>query len=145
MSIKDFLSENHCIQVSIDVHSWHEIIEIVAQPLITGGFVTRDYPTAVINNTEEFGAYYVFDEGIAIPHARPECGVIKNCFSMATLKVPTSIHGSSPVDIVVMFAGVDSNTHITEGIASIVELLEDETTLAQLRNATSVDEILRLL
>ncbi|MDR8470043.1 PTS fructose transporter subunit IIA, partial [Acinetobacter baumannii] len=95
-------------------------------------------PKAVINNTKEYGAYYVFDEGIAIPHARPECGVIKNCFSLATLKKPLSIHGSEPVDIVVMFGGVDSNVHITEGIASIVGLLEDETNLARIRKATSV-------
>lgn len=145
MGIKDFLSENQCIQVGVDVDSWGEIIEIVATPLITGGFVTRDYPRAVIDNTKEYGAYYVFDEGIAIPHARPECGVIKNCFSMATLKQPVSIHGSEPVDIVVMFGGVDSNAHITEGIASIVALLENEATLAQIRKATSVDEVLRLL
>ncbi|HGE8343387.1 PTS sugar transporter subunit IIA [Citrobacter sp. CK196] len=145
MGIKDFLSENQCIQVGINVDSWDEIIEIVALPLIVGGYVTNDYPKAVINNTKEYGAYYVFDEGIAIPHARPECGVIKNCFSLATLKKPLSIHGSEPVDIVVMFGGVDSNVHITEGIASIVGLLEDETNLARIRKATSVDEVLRLL
>ncbi|CAK9886269.1 MAG: Ascorbate-specific PTS system EIIA component [Candidatus Erwinia impunctatus] len=145
MSIKNFLSKNKCIKVGVNADNWEEIIGLVAKPLIANGFVTDDYPKAVINNTKEFGAYYVFDEGIAIPHARPECGVLKNCFSMATLKRPLSIQGSEPVDIIVMFAAVDSNSHITEGIASIVNLLEDESTLKQLRKATSVDEVLRLL
>ncbi len=145
MSIKDFLSINQCIQPGVDVGSWVELIVIAAKPLIDGGFVTADYPKAVINNTEEYGAYYVFDEGIAIPHARPECGVIKDCFSMVILKKPISIHGSDPVDIVVMFGGVDSNSHITEGIASIVGMLDDEKTLTQIRQATTVDEVLRLL
>ncbi|MFS2222202.1 PTS sugar transporter subunit IIA [Pantoea sp. B65] len=145
MSIKEFLLKNKYIQVRIDVDSWGEIIEQAAKPLIEGGFVTAEYPQAVINNTMEYGAYYVFDEGIAIPHARPECGVIKDCFSMVTLTHPVSINGSEPVDIIVMFGGVNSDSHITEGIASIVGLLEQEETLSQIRRATTIDEIIGLL
>ncbi len=145
MSIKTFLAHNQTIQVGMEVDSWDEIIERAAKPLIDGGFVTAEYPQAVISNTLEYGAYYVFDEGIAIPHARPECGVIKNCFSMMTLRHPVSINGSEPVDIIVMFGGVDSDAHITEGIASIVDLLEQEETLANIRCAETVEEILGLL
>lgn len=145
MSIKTFLAQNQYIQVRMAVGSWNEVIEKAAKPLIEGGFVTADYPRAVISNTMEYGAYYVFDEGIAIPHARPECGVIKDCFSMMTLAEPLSIHGSEPVDIVVMFGGVNGDSHITEGIASIVGLLEQEETLLQIRRATTIDEILGLL
>lgn len=145
MSIKAFLSQNKTIQVGMDADSWGNVIQQAAKPLISGGFITPDYPQAVINNTIEYGAYYVFDEGIAIPHARPECGVISDCFSMVTLTRPMSINGSDPVDIIVMFGGVNSDSHITEGIASIVGLLEQEETLSQIRRATTIDEILGLL
>lgn len=145
MSIKAFLAQNQYIQVRMAVDSWGDVIEKAAKPLIDGGFVTPDYPQAVINNTMEYGAYYVFEEGIAIPHARPECGVIKDCFSMMTLAEPLSINGSDPVDIIVMFGGVNGDSHITEGIASIVGLLEQEETLLQIRQATTIDEILGLL
>jgi len=145
MSIKAFLAQNQYIQVQMEVDSWNEIIYQAAKPLIEGGFVTSSYPQAVIDNTLEYGAYYVFDEGIAIPHARPECGVIKDCFSMVTLSKPTSINGSPPVDIVVMFGGVNGDSHITEGIASIVGLLEQEETLLHIRRATTIDEIIGLL
>ncbi|WP_034916907.1 MULTISPECIES: PTS sugar transporter subunit IIA [Erwinia] len=145
MSIKEFFSQNEYIQVRMDLDSWEDIIKQAAKPLINGGFITAEYPEAVISNTLEFGAYYVFDEGIAIPHARPECGVIKNCFSMMTLAKPVSFKGSEPADIIVMFAGVDSDSHITDGIASIVNLLEQEETLSQIRRATTIGEILRLL
>ena len=74
-----------------------------------------------------------------------ECGVIKNGFSLLTLARPVSISDSEPVDIIVMFSGMDSDTHITQGIASIVELLDKAETLAQIRQATTVDEIIRLL
>lgn len=145
MSIKDFLAKNQYIQVQMEVYSWNEIIHRAAKPLISGGFVTENYPQAVIDNTLEYGAYYVFDEGIAIPHARPECGVIKDCFSLVTLNKPTSINGSPPVDIIVMFGGVNGDSHITEGIASIVGLLEQEETLLQIRRAKTIDEIIGLL
>lgn len=145
MSIKTFLSQNKTIQVNMQAEDWRQIIEGAARPLIAGGFITEAYPQAVINNTMEYGAYYVFDEGIAIPHARPECGVVKDCFSMVTLTQPVSIHGSEPVDIIVMFGGVNSDSHITEGIASIVGLLEQEETLSQIRRATTIDEIIGLL
>ncbi|ATA19567.1 PTS system IIA component (L-Asc family) [Gibbsiella quercinecans] len=145
MSIRAFLSENPYIQVRINSCSWEDIINKAAKPLIEGGFITPEYPKAVIKNTLEYGAYYVFDEGIAIPHARPECGVLKNCFSMMTLSEPVSINDSEPVDIVIMFGGVDGDAHITDGIASIVGLLEKEDTLSQIRRATTIDEILGLL
>jgi len=145
MSIKQFLSRHPFIQVKKEINAWNEIIATAATPLIAGGFVTAEYPQAVINNTLEYGAYYVFDEGIAIPHARPESGVIKDCFSLVTLSQPISIHGSEPVDIIVMFGGVNGDSHITEGIASIVGLLEQEETLLQIRQATTAEEILGLL
>ncbi|MDX5630257.1 MULTISPECIES: PTS sugar transporter subunit IIA [unclassified Brenneria] len=145
MSIRKFLAESKYIQVGINVSSWTDMIEKAAQPLIEGGYVTPQYATAIINNTLEYGAYYVFDEGIAIPHARPECGVLKNCFSMVTLRDPVSINGSEPVDIIIMFGGVNSDEHITDGIASIVNLLEKDDTLSQIRRAATIDEIIGLL
>lgn len=145
MSIRQFLSQHQYIQIGMHIDCWSKIIETAARPLIEGGFVTADYPQAVIDNTNKYGAYYVFDEGIAIPHARPECGVLKNGFSMLTLDHPVSIKGSEPVDIIVMFGGADSDSHITEGIASIVELLDQEATLTRIRQAKTIDEILGLL
>jgi len=145
MGIKSFLSEYPFIQTAMSFSSWIEMIEVVAEPLIAGGFITIGYSQEMIRNTQKYGAYYIIGEGVAIPHARPECGVIKNCFSLATLKEPISIIGSEPVDIIVMFGGVDSNSHITEGIASILALLDDEDSLIKLRAATSVNEVLRLL
>lgn len=145
MSIKNFLSENQYIQVDVDIGSWKNVIEKAAKPLINGGFVTPEYPQAIINNTLEYGAYYVFDEGIAIPHARPECGVLENCFSMVTLRHPISINGSEPVDIIIMFGGINSDSHITDGIASIVNLLDKDDTLSRIRQATTIDEIIGLL
>ncbi|AIA71165.1 PTS sugar transporter subunit IIA [Pectobacterium atrosepticum] len=145
MSIKNFLLQHNCIQLGVICKTWEEAIYCAAQPLISAGCITIDYPVAVIESTKEYGPYYVFDEGVAIPHARPECGVIENCFSLLTLHTPLSIQGSEPVDILIMFGGVNSDEHITEGIASIVNLLEQDDMLSRIRCATTSDDIVGVL
>ncbi|MBN3044610.1 PTS sugar transporter subunit IIA [Pectobacterium brasiliense] len=145
MSIKNFLLQHDCIQLGVICETWEEAIYCAAQPLIRAGCITKHYPIAVIENTKEYGPYYVFDEGIAIPHARPECGVQENCFSLLTLQTPLSIQGSEPVDILIMFGGINSDAHITEGIASIINLLEKDDMLSRIRNATTADDIVGVL
>lgn len=145
MSIKNFLLQHNCIQLGVICKTWEDAIYCAAQPLISAGCITNQYPIAVIENTKKFGPYYVFDEGIAIPHARPECGVRENCFSLLTLQTPLSIQGSEPVDILIMFGGVNSDAHITEGITSIVNLLEQDDMLSRIRRATTSDDIIGVL
>lgn len=145
MTIKQVLQEADAIQIGVRTSDWRQAIALAAQPLIRGGYVKASYPDAVIANTLKHGAYYVFEEGIAIPHARPESGVVKDCFSLLLLAEPVSFDGSDKADIVIMFGARDSNAHIEEGIRAIVSLLDNETTLARLRQANSVAEVIDIL
>lgn len=145
MTIKQLLQEANAVQVGIAARDWRQVIAMAAKPLVEGGYVHDSYPQAVIDNTLTHGAYYVFEEGIAIPHARPETGVIRDCFSMVLLAEPISFEGSDKADIVIMFGARDSNAHIEEGIRAIVSMLEDEETLVKLRRASSVAEVMEIL
>ncbi|MCE0492080.1 PTS sugar transporter subunit IIA [Pantoea sp. Mb-10] len=145
MSIKQLLQEADAIQVGITTSDWREAIALAASPLVKGGYLQPSYPEAVIANTLTHGAYYVFDEGIAIPHARPESGVLKDCFSLVVLTHPISFQGSEKADIVILFGARDSNAHIEEGIRAIVTLLDDEQTLVRLRHASSAAEVIDIL
>lgn len=145
MSIKQLLQEAGAIQVRVAARDWREVIALAAQPLVQGGYLRESYPQAVIANTLTHGAYYVFEEGIAIPHARPESGVLKDCFSMLVLAEPIAFDGSGKADIVILFGARDSNTHIEEGIRAIVTLLESEETLRRLRAARSAAEVMAIL
>lgn len=145
MSIKQLLQEAGAIQVRVAARDWREVIVLAAQPLVQGGYLRESYPQAVIANTLTHGAYYVFEEGIAIPHARPESGVLKDCFSMLVLAEPIAFDGSGKADIVILFGARDSNAHIEEGIRAIVTLLESEETLRRLRAARSAAEVMAIL
>ena len=71
MTIKELLIEADAIQVGVVESDWQRVIKLAARPLEAKGFISTEYSQAVIDNTLNHGAYYVFDEGIAIPHARP--------------------------------------------------------------------------
>jgi len=93
MTIKDLLIEADAIQVGVMESDWRKVIELAASPLVANGYISESYSKAVIDNTLNHGAYYVFEEGIAIPHARPECGVKRNCFSLVVLDKPIQFAG----------------------------------------------------
>ncbi|QGH64424.1 PTS sugar transporter subunit IIA [Serratia proteamaculans] len=145
MTIKQLLIEAGAIQVGVQETDWQKVIELAARPLVDNGYIHPSYHQAVISNTLTHGAYYVFDEGIAIPHARPECGVIKDCFSMVLLDQPVAFQDSEKADIVILFGATDSNRHIEDGIRAIVELLDNKQRLDKLRAAKLWQEVVEIL
>ncbi|MBV8042635.1 PTS sugar transporter subunit IIA [Pluralibacter sp.] len=145
MTIKNLLIEADAIQVGVTESDWQKVIQLAASPLVAQGYISEDYSQAVIDNTLSHGAYYVFDEGVAIPHARPECGVNRNCFSLVLLEHPIRFAGSEKADIVIMFGAEDSNAHIEEGIRAIVALLDNDERMTKLRAANSREEVIALL
>ncbi len=146
MGIKEQLIKTDSIQVNIKENDWKSVLNLAAKPLIDKGYITQDYCEAIIKETEKLGAYYIFeDEHLALPHARPECGVVKNCFSLLTLNKPISILGSTPVDILVMFGATSGNAHIEEGLSAIITMLDNKKKMDAIRNAKSVEEVIDLL
>ncbi|MGF4268854.1 PTS sugar transporter subunit IIA, partial [Klebsiella pneumoniae] len=99
MTIKELLIEADAIQVGVVESDWQRVIKLAARPLEAKGFISTEYSQAVIDNTLNHGAYYVFDEGIAIPHARPECGVRRNCFREGANKQVISSQADSLIKI----------------------------------------------
>jgi PTS system ascorbate-specific IIA component len=145
MAIKELLIEAQAIQVGVREKDWQKVIEMAALPLVENGYILPSYHQAVIANTLEHGAYYVFEEGVAMPHARPECGVLRNCFSLLLLAEPIAFADSDKADIVIMFAARDSNGHIEEGIRAIVNLLGDDEVMTKLRQAKNKEEAIAIL
>ncbi len=145
MTIKDLLIEANAIQPGVTEGDWQKVINLAARPLVEKGYLEESYGQAVIENTLSFGPYYVFDEGVAIPHARPECGVRHNCFSLVLLTAPIRFVDSEAVDIVIMFGAKDSNAHIDEGIRAIIHLLDNDERMAKLRAARTREEVIAIL
>ncbi len=144
--LRELLVEADAIQLQVDAKNWQEALNIAARPLLEHQFIESCYLDAIKTATEATGPYYVFeDERFALPHARPEEGVNKLGFSLVTLKHPIRIQSSPEVDLIIMLCALDSHSHIEQGLRPIFELLSNEDTRTQLKQATSKEEVLNLL
>lgn len=79
----------------------------------------------MIDNIKNLGAYIVVDDGIAIPHARPDNYVKNFGITINTFKKPITIGNHNNIKIFITIASIDNENHI-ELITQIMKLIEDE-------------------
>ncbi|NDL62242.1 PTS sugar transporter subunit IIA [Acerihabitans arboris] len=125
---------------------WHSAVALSVQPLIDQNAVESRYLQAIFTMHEQIGPYYVLGEGIAMPHARPEEGVIKTALSLVIVSegVEFGSEDNDPVYIIFALAAVDSHSHI-EMIVSLSKLFCDEEAVNTLKLAQDEQEILAIL
>ncbi len=56
------------------VETWPQALEICGKPLLDAGVIAPEYITAIVQQHQKLGPYYVLAPGLAMPHARPEEG-----------------------------------------------------------------------
>jgi mannitol/fructose-specific phosphotransferase system IIA component (Ntr-type) len=137
-------SETIALQVSAS--DWKEAIRIGGNLLVGVDAVTPEYVEAMIRFTEEFGPYIVIAPGLAIPHARPEEGVLKVGFSLVTLRTPVEfgMPQNDPVHTLFAFGAPDKEAHV-EALMKVATLCSSEECFCQIREATRIEEVLELL
>lgn len=108
----------------IDVSDWKEAIIKTCEILINKEYISKDYPNKLIKLTEEIGAYYVITKDIAIPHLRPEEGVLKSGYSLFSLKNGVDFNGVN-IKYLIYILSLDNNEHI-EKIKEIAKIIENK-------------------
>lgn len=124
---------------------WQQAVQIALAPLLATGRINHRYCQGVIDNTLEWGPYYVVAPGIALPHARPEQGVIANGIAVTTLEEPVSFghEDCDPVWLLISLSAADANTHLAT-IQRISALLANDELLVQLQQATTDSQLFEL-
>ncbi len=129
---------------------WREAITIGTDMLITSGAIKPSYHEAIISSVEKLGPYICIAPNLALPHARPEDGVIKTAFALVTLNTPVYFEGEDePVDVLITLAGSSSDEHM-EGLMEVTQVLDDEDSetgvdLDKLRRCQSKEDIYRVI
>jgi PTS system ascorbate-specific IIA component len=134
------------IQLHDNAASWQQALEISAQPLLDAGIIAPHYLTAIMQQHQKLGPYYVLAPGLAMPHARPEEGATGLGLSLLKLKQGVSFHseGNDPVDVIIMLAAPDSHSHI-EMISALAELFSSDEDMALLHQANNLEEIQKII
>lgn len=127
-------------------YTWKEAIAKATEPLLRKDYVTLDYIDAMIASTEKMGPYIVLAPKVAVPHARPEEGVKQLGISLLRLSQPVDFNLNEPFDeerlvqLIFVLAAVDNVSHLT-ALKQLSQILEEEATIDNLIEATSVDQL----
>ncbi|WGE33653.1 PTS sugar transporter subunit IIA [Actinobacillus genomosp. 1] len=123
--LKESLIENNSILLNQRAADWKAAIKLGTDLLEKSGAIEPRYYTSIIENIEKMGPYIILAPGLAMPHSRPEEGVIKTSFALVTLAEPITFDGEDePVSVLVTLAGSDSDKHM-EGLMEITQVLDD--------------------
>lgn len=130
------------IQTLERVDHWTQALEICAQPLLEAKVITPDYVTAIVQQHQTLGPYFVLAPGLAMPHARPEEGARGMGLSLLKLHQGVSFAAGEfdPVDLIIMLAAPDKHSHI-DMIAALAELFSSESEMEKLHKANHPEEI----
>lgn len=125
------------------VKDWTEAIKKASHSLLSQGYINENYIVSMIKNIEKYGFYIVLDEYVAMPHSRPEDGVIKS--SVSLLKINNAVmFGTEKVKIVCVLAAKNSEKHI-DIIKEIMNIIENEEKKEAILSATTKEEIIEIL
>ncbi|MDU6410720.1 MAG: PTS ascorbate transporter subunit IIA [Yersiniaceae bacterium] len=147
MKLRDSLAENHAIALQAEAATWQEAVKIGVDLLVEAGVVEPRYYQAILDGVAQFGPYFVIAPGLAMPHGRPEEGVIKTGFALVTLKTPLAFNHeeNDPVDILITLAAADARAHQEVGIMQVVNLFENDANFDRLRACRTEQDVLALI
>lgn len=145
LDIKDLLTPNR-IRTRVYAEDADDAIRIAGRLMVDSGAVEERYIESMLSMAKQLGPYIVISPGVAIPHARPEDGVLRPCLSLITLDPPVNFGNTEndPVSIVLAIAAVDDSQHI-HGLRLVARLLSDDIKRAKILKAKSREDILLLL
>jgi PTS system ascorbate-specific IIA component len=130
------------IQIVDSVSDWEQAIRLSAQPLLAKETITEEYVEAIFKSHQELGPYYVLAPGLAMPHARPEQGAIKNGLSLLHIKQGVSFNAdeNDPIYVVIMLCALSGDEHINM-ITALAEIFSEDERLSALLKASTMETI----
>ena len=144
MDLKQLIRPN-LVAVDVEVKDWQDAIRTAGSLLINDGAVEERFSDAMIRVAKEFGPYIVVAPGIALPHARPDDGVITASIAVLRLKTPVDFGNkdNDPVYLVVALAAIDNKQHIT-GLSQLANVLGDEEKIKDIKQARTKEKLLEV-
>lgn len=134
------------IRVNVKAENWEEAVKISGELLVETGMAEPRYINEMVKTTKELGPYCVIAPGIAIPHGRPEFGVLETGYSAITLTKPVEFGNpdNDPVFLVIALCAVDHDSHI-KTLSSMARVISTTGFLERAKQAATEDELEAIL
>jgi len=145
LNIKELLPVER-IALNVLANDWEDAVRAVGRLMVDTGVVEERYIDGMIATAKELGPYIVIAPGVAIPHSRPEDGVLTTSLAFAKLNPPVNFgnEANDPVRVLFALGAMDHSQHV-EALKEIAEILSDEDRFDKLINAVTIDEITETL
>lgn len=119
---------------------WEAAVRQGGAMMVNAGLIEPRYLDAIVHNHRTIGPYFVLAPGIAMPHAKPENGVLKTGYALVTLAEPVEFGDpeNDPVDILIFAGAINREEHNQEVVPQVAELCDSETYMEALRGATTI-------
>ena len=142
MNLRDLLRPG-LAAVDEQVEDWQAAIRAAGKLMVAEGGVEPRFVDAMIRVATEFGPYIVIAPGIALPHARPEDGVINSTVAVVRLSTPVNFgnEDNDPVWLVVALAAKDKEGHI-QGLSDLATVLGENENVEKIKQVRTVQEML---
>lgn len=112
------------IDIVKSVSDWEEAIRKGAQLLLDNKCIEPRYVDTIVKNIKESGPYVVLGDGMAMSHARPENGVLKNGITL--LKIIDGVDFDNDNKVFLLFTlSAENNEHHQELVEEIADLLNE--------------------
>jgi len=136
--------EERAVRLGVSARDWQEAVRIAGQRLVDLGLADERYPEAMVRCVHEFGPYIVVAPGVAVAHARPEEGGLKDGIVLVRLdpSLPFGHADNDPVTFLFAFSARESGHHL-EMLKDLAVLLADQEAMAALNAATTPGEAVR--
>lgn len=133
------------IQIIENVKDWQEALRAAAKPLLDAKNIEPRYVDSIIENVKKNGPYIVLTDGVAMPHSRPEEGVINQGMSLLKIKNGVDFYQTEKkIYLFFTLAAKDSNSH-QDAIADLADVLGDDDLLNKIiEEDLNPEEILNL-
>ncbi|MFA9428652.1 PTS sugar transporter subunit IIA [Egicoccus sp. AB-alg2] len=134
------------IRTGVQVDDRAGAVRAAGELLRDAGACEPDYVQAMVDALDELGPYCVIAPGVALPHAKPEDGVVRTGISLVTLRDPVAFgHATNdPVRLVVALAPVDKEAHLA-ALQDLAVRLGDPDVVERVAGAQTPQAVLELL
>lgn len=147
MGFFEFLMNNKTIALDLEATDWIDAVRKGGALLVEAGCCEKKYIDSIVDGCVKNGPYFVIGPGIAMPHSRPENGVLKTGYALVTLKrgVDFGDKDNDPIDVLVFMAAKDQATHTEVAMSQVAEFCDNTGWLLELRTAKDISAVTGLL
>lgn len=140
-----FLDKN-LVRFGVEARNAEEAIRCAGKLLWQEGLINEKYCEAMVDSFRKYGPYFVIAPHIAIPHARPEDGVIEASVSFVQLKKPVAFghQTNDPVHLVFALGASSQEEHLCL-LQKLSVLLSNSDHVSLLKQAATYNQISRII